>query len=96
MNVDFELPQKWLDPKNKDYVMHVANRIAAIRYGDEHRRTPPEMQLDGSVHFPLTNDHWLYPPTKDIGQPKNYWRLTGRYDNEEALGLIVKALQLWL
>ena len=95
MNIDFELPQKWINPKNEEHVLLVANRISAIRYGDEHRRVPVEIR-DGKVYFQLTNDHWLLPPTKDVGQPKNHWRLTARYDDMEKLRLIVKVLQLWL
>ncbi|MBP6888589.1 MAG: hypothetical protein KBC21_02685 [Candidatus Pacebacteria bacterium] len=97
MIVDFELPQKWLDPKNHEHILLVAKRIVAIRYGQqpEHANVV-EMQNDGSVNFPLTNDHWLFPPEQKTDRKKNHWRLVSRYDNKESLDLIVKALILWL
>ena len=45
------------------------------------------------MNFPLTNDHWLFPPIRDIGQPKGHWRLVGRYDDDEKLRQIVEELQ---
>ena len=94
--IDFELPQKFIDPKNKEHIKLVAERIQSIRHGCAHRPCPPEIQKDGSVHFPLTNNHWLYPPNTIGGVEKNHWKLLGRYDTDEELALIVKALQLWL
>lgn len=96
MYIDFILPQRWIDPKNTEHVLVVANRISAMRYGYVGDRAPLVVFEDGKVSFPLTNDHWLIPPTRDVGQPKGYWRLVGRYDDQEALQLIVRALQLWL
>lgn len=94
--IDFTLPQAWINPSNKEHVLLVANRIAEIRFGDEYRREPPTIQADGTVNFPLTNSHWLFPPTRDIGQPKGHWRLVGRYDSDEKLNRIVEKLRHFL
>ncbi len=92
--IDFTLPQVWLDPKNKEHVLLVANRIAAIRYGDEHLKSPPGIAANGRVLiFPHTNNHWLFPPTMDIGQPKGHWRLAARYDSDEELEMILNILK---
>ena len=94
---DFTLPQRWIDVNNKEHVLLVANRIAAIRYGDGHHKSPPEIAADGTVHiFPSTNDHWLFPPNKDIGQPKGHWRLVARYDSSEDLEMVINALKHFL
>lgn len=94
---DFILLQKWLNPTNEDHILLVANRIAAIRYGDEHGNSPPVVESDGAVHIhPSTNDHWLYPPRRSVGQPKGYWRLIGRYDSPEDLEKIVDVLKRFL
>ena len=95
--IEFTLPQRWIDVHNKEHVMLVANRIAAIRYGDKHRESPPEIMPDGTVHlFPQTNDHWLFPPIRDVGQPKDHWRLVARYDGDEYLEMIVGLLKRFL
>ena len=96
MHIDFVLPQKWIDPRKTEHVLLVANRIVAIRYGEVDRQAPSVILEDGKVSFPLTNDHWLISPQRNVGQPNGHWRLIGRYDDKEALGLIVRALQLWL
>lgn len=95
--IDFRLPQKWLNPANKEHVLLVANRIAAIRYGDAHHQASAEVDADGRAHiFPSTNDYWLFPPTKDIGQPKGHWRLVGRYGSDEELKMIIAPLRRFL
>lgn len=94
-HVHFTLPQKWIDPKNPEHILFVANRIQAIRYGYTQRECPPQIQKDGSVHFPLTNDYWLLPCGSKHGE-KECWHLVSRYSNEEELNLIVKALQLFI
>lgn len=97
MIVEFELPQKWLDPKNREHLLLVAKRISAIRYGQQPDHVNVvEIQDDGSVNFSLTNDHWLHPPGQMASQKKNHWRLVGRYDDEESLLLIVQVLTRWL
>lgn len=95
--IDFVLPQKWLDPRKQEHLLLVANRIAAIRYGDVHQQFPAEMTDDGKMRIcPHTNDHWLIPPTTNIGQPKRHWRLVGRYDSDEDLQMIVALLKRFL
>lgn len=96
-HIDFLLVRKGISPSKKEDVLVVANRIAAIRYGDMHQNSPVEINKDDTVHIhPKTNNHWLYPPGPKALQPKGYWRLKGRYDTNEELELIVKALHLWL
>jgi hypothetical protein len=96
--IDFEISRTWLKPESKEHQLLVANRIASIRYGDFHNQHSATKDDNGMIHVcPGTNDYWLYPPGKgSTGQPKGMWRLSGRYDTEEELRLIVQILQLWL
>jgi hypothetical protein len=96
MSFDFELPQKWINPKNRQHILLVANTFALIRYGQHPDKEVVTVQKDGRVNFPITNDHWLFPPQVDMGQKKNHWRLTARYDSEEKLKELVEKLKVSL
>lgn len=96
-HIDFLLSNKGIKPSNQEDILRVASRIAAIRYGDMHQNSPVEIDKDGTVHIhSSTNNYWLYPSGPNALQPKGYWRLKSKYDTDEELELIVKALQLWL
>lgn len=93
--LNFALPENLarLDHNKKEDIMFLANRIAAICIGDAHRDSPPEMRKDGSVSiYPDGNDFSLYPPGHLHDQPEGTWRLSARYVDKEALGVIVPTL----
>lgn len=95
MNVDFELPQRWLNPKNKDHVLLVAQKFQELRYGAGPHREVPWIRKDGSVEFPITNDFWLFPPGTNFDSPKNHWTLAMRYDGRQKIAPYIKSLQNW-
>lgn len=97
MKVDFVLPQScWVDPGNRDHVIQVASRIAAIRHGDYPCKLQVEVREDGAAYCPLSNSFLLFPPGIDAGQPQDHWRLTSENDSEHNLGVIVLALCIYL
>jgi hypothetical protein len=96
MHVEFTLPQRSVDPKDPESILRVARRIESIRYGKSDERSLPYIEKDGSVHFPLTNDFWLYPPGTHPSAPYDHWSLFARYATQEELNLIANALKLWL
>lgn len=97
MKVDFVLPSgSWVDPSNRDHIIQVASRIAAIRHGDYPCKLQVEVRGDGAAHCPLANSFLLFPPGVDAGQPQGCWRLTSEKDPEHDLGIIVLALCAFL
>lgn len=94
MAITFSLPH-WVNPKNPDDVLFIANRIAAIRHGDQHLKTPPT--TDGSMVNinPGTNDHWIVPP-KTGPNDSDEWTMTARYDDDNTLSAIVALLKKFI
>lgn len=97
MAVHFSVPKKLINPKVEADALKLAKRIASIRFGDDlspRDDQPQILERDGSLIYvhPATNNHWLIPPGQRSAL-EDKWMLVGRYDDDNALSLIVKCLE---